>query len=65
MPLPQIPLVPLVEVCFALGRSYSSLYGEVLRGVLPAERHGSRWFVRREVPERLQDARGVERKAVA
>lgn len=53
MPLPLSPLVGLPEVCVALRLPYPRVYGLLLRGVIPAERRGSRWFVRREDLDRL------------
>ena len=54
MPSGQRPFVPLWEVCFMLGVPYSRVYRQVLSGQVPAERHGSRWFVRREAFEGLR-----------
>jgi len=56
--LPAPPFVPLVEVCLALREPYGKIHAAVVRGAIPAERKGTRWFVRREVMEELKRGAG-------
>lgn len=67
--LPLPPFVSVVDVCHATGQSYSRVYRDVLEGRIPAERHGSRWFVTRATFDALvrasPEARVAERAALS
>ena len=52
--LPTSPWVPIVQLCVELRIPYTAVYRDVLASKIPAERHGHRWFVRRETLEAMR-----------
>jgi hypothetical protein len=51
-------LVPLPEAALETRIDYQVLRYRILRGKIPAEKYGDRWFLRGDVVERLKEEKG-------